>query len=207
MKKINIDFHAKIFPWILGISDLIRSDPIWSSRLTLRRRRRSFSELSDRALLRWCEKSGIHRPKGYQAWQPEGQPEGMTRGDLRPTRGIDLYFDITRYAEPLPKADAFLSLYVTLCHFGPKKYECWNMLKWFGVIWIPKYVQVMDQQLFSFSDVSKIKHFYSKTSPLSSMHLASFSLQMPSDCWFPPCFLPIALAPFKFYQVYICVFP
>ena len=27
---------------------------------------RSFTELSDRALLRWCEKSGINRPKGYQ---------------------------------------------------------------------------------------------------------------------------------------------
>eukprot|EP00435_Cladocopium_sp_Y103_P061919 s551_g23.t1 len=27
----------------------------------------SFTELSDRALLRWCEKSGINRPKGYQA--------------------------------------------------------------------------------------------------------------------------------------------
>eukprot|EP00913_Durusdinium_trenchii_P021131 g19855.t1 len=27
----------------------------------------SFTEVSDRALLKWCERSGIHRPKGYGA--------------------------------------------------------------------------------------------------------------------------------------------
>ena len=105
------------------------------------------------------------------------------------------------------QADAFLfGHFMSLWSQKMNVEICWNMLKYVEVIWIPKYVQVMDQQLFSFSDVSKIKHFYSKTSPLSSMHLASFSLQMPSDCWFPPCFLPIALAPFKFLSsLYLCI--